>query len=239
VAKKISRAYDVEEKIYSREQWDRLRDMRGRALGVMDALASRGIESIVHGSLARGDVGPKSDIDIFIPSVVPSYLIEGALASAGFGRWRRELTQATPVHTVKAIIHVDERVKVTFPLLPLRAREREFYAFGGELGREELRAGRRAPGVDKRLKIIVPTDRGHREFSIVENIEEAVRVLGADPEIVRERIRVLMRRDRVGRTGVYYKEEVGEEESFEEKLRERAAQDPSLRRLMQQRGHHP
>lgn len=51
-----------------------------------------------------------------------------------------------------------------------------------------------------------------------------------------ERIRVLTRRDRIGRTGIFYKEELRDDETFEGKLRERASADPSLRRLLKQRG---
>ncbi|MEM4204547.1 MAG: hypothetical protein QXS54_10805, partial [Candidatus Methanomethylicaceae archaeon] len=54
--------------------------------------------------------------------------------------------------------------------------------------------------------------------------------------LINERIRVLTRRDEIGRTGIYFKIELRDDENFEEKLRERAAKDPSLRRLLSQRG---
>jgi len=236
MAKKVSRAYELREVVYAKERWALLNELRGIALQLMEVLKTKGVEAIVHGSLARGDVSPKSDVDIFIPEVLPSYIIEGAVLGGGFQISKRELTQATPVHTVKAIEHIDDRIKVTFPLLPLRRREREFYRFGGEAGVAELREGRRVPGVDKRLMMIVPMEYGHYEFSVVQNSVEAAKLIGASAEIVKERIRVLTRRDEIGRTGIYYKEELGDGDSFEGKLRDRISKDPSLRRLIQQRG---
>jgi predicted nucleotidyltransferase len=84
--------------------------------------------------------------------------------------------------------------------------------------------------------MIVPMEYGHYEFSVIQNSEEAARLIGINAEIVNERIRVLTRRDEIGRTGIYYKEELGEGDSFEGKFRERISKDPSLKRLIQQRG---
>jgi predicted nucleotidyltransferase len=236
MAKKVSRVYELREVVYAKERWSLLNELRGLALQLMGVLKTKGVDVIVHGSLARGDVGPKSDVDVFVPEVLPSYIIEEAVLSGGFRISKRELTQATPAHTVKAIVHIEERTKVTFPLLPLRRREREFYRFGGEAGVNELVGGRRVPGVDKRLMMIVPMEYGHYEFSVIQNSEEAARLIGINAEIVNERIRVLTRRDEIGRTGIYYKEELGEGDSFEGKFRERISKDPSLKRLIQQRG---
>jgi predicted nucleotidyltransferase len=236
MAKKVSQVYDYREVKYSNARWAFLEGLRGRALKLIEALSARGIWGIVHGSLARGDVNPKSDVDVFIPEVVPSYTVEGALMAGGFPASKRELTQATPVHTVKAIIHLDEVVKLTFPLLPLRGREREFYKFGGELDAKGLRDGKRVPGIDKRLMLIVPTEYGHYELSAMENMVETAKLVGVGMEIIAERIRVLKRRDEIGRTGIYYKEELADGDSFEGRLSERLAKDPSLRRLMQHRG---
>jgi hypothetical protein len=236
MAKKISRAHEQRQVVYSKDRWDLLRSMQDSAVSIMDALGARGIDSIVHGSLARGDVSPSSDIDVFIPEVTPSYIIEWSLQEGGHGICRRELTQATPAVNVKGIISLDEKTKVTFPLLALRAREREFYRFGGEASLEGLKGHRRVPGVDKRLMLIVPKDYGHCEFSILGRGAEAARIIGVGMEILNERTRVLSRRDEVGRTGIYLKEELREGETFEERLKETASRDPSLRRLMQQRG---
>ncbi len=236
MAKKVSPIYEIREVVYTQDRWLLLKKLREVAINILKALKVRGIEGIAHGSLARGDVNEKSDVDVFIPEVVPSYIVEGLLQDSGFQILKRELTQATPNHVVKAIIYLEENVKVTFPLLPLRQREREFYRFGGEIGLRDLEEGRRVPGVDKRLMLIFPTDYGHYEYSIIYNSVEVSKIVGVSLELINERIRVLTRRDEIGRTGIYFKTELRDDENFEEKLRERASKDPSLRRLLSQRG---
>lgn len=229
-------AYEMREVRYTARRWGWLWELREMGMRVMDALAPRGLDMIMHGSTARGDVGPSSDIDLLIPEVTPSMAVEGALAASGISFAKREIAQATPAHAVKAIIHIDEKVKLTFPLVPLRGRERDFYRFGGEVGLAGMRGRARVPGVDKRLMLIVPTDFGHREASAVGNAHEVARTVGVGVETVEERVRVLTRRDSVGRTGVYFKSEVAEDETFEGRLAERASEDPSLRRLLLRRG---
>lgn len=236
MAKKISRPHEQRQVVYSADRWELLRSMQDSAVRLMEAVRARGIDSIVHGSLARGDVNPSSDIDVFVPEVTPSYIIELSIQEGGYNICRRELTQATPAVDVKGIISLEDKTKVTFPLLALRRRERDFYRFGGEVDLEDLRKQRRVPGVDKRLMLIIPKDYGHCESSILGKGAEVARIIGANIGIVDERIRVLARRDEVGRTGIYLKEELREGETFEEKFKERASRDPSLRRLMQQRG---
>lgn len=236
MAKKVSPVYEARDVVYEKRRWFLLKELREKAMVIMSALYKKGLNSIAHGSIARGDVNEKSDVDVFVPDVIPSYVVEGALNEGGFEVCKKEMTQATPNHIVKAILHLDEKIKVTFPLLPLRQREREFYKFGGEIDLDGLRNGKRVPGVDKRLMMIIPTSYGHYEYSIVHNSVEASKIIGVSLELVRERIRVLTRRDEIGRTGVYFKAEIQEGETFEARLRERAAKDPSLRRLFSQRG---
>lgn len=235
VAKKVASVGEGGEVVYDPSKWEDLKRLRGIAVLYLRGLKKDGFDAIVHGSVARGDVTERSDVDVFIPEVHPSYAIEATVGRIEMVS-KRELTQATPAHTLKAILHVAEAVKVTFPLLPLREKERDFYRFGGEVGLEGLEAERRVAGVDKRLMVIMPTDYGHYEFSAVDNMVLASKTLGVRLETVQERVRVLTRRDRIGRTGIYYKEELREDETFEGKLRERASRDPSLRRLIQQRG---
>ncbi|MDH5807160.1 MAG: nucleotidyltransferase domain-containing protein [Candidatus Methanomethylicaceae archaeon] len=236
MAKKISPIYEEKDVIYDNKRWELLKELREKAMEVMKVLAKNSIESIIHGSIARGDVNEKSDIDIFIPQVIPSYIIENALLENGFKFYKKEITQATPNHVIKAIIYLDEKTKVTFPLIPLREREREFYKFGGEIELKELEKGKRVPGVDKRLMLIIPTNYGHHEISILYNTIEAAKIVGVSLELIMERIRVLTRRDEIGRTGVYFKADVNDNESFEAKFKERLEKDPNLRRLLIKRG---
>lgn len=236
MAKKVARGYEMREVAYSEERWKTLMGLRRTAIMVMEELGSRGIDSIVHGSLARGDVSARSDIDVLVPQPILSLSLEGALSTAGYSVAKREVTQATPLHVVKGIIHISGELKVTFPLMPFRGRERDFYKFGGEVDLQGLKTGRRVPGVDKRLMLIMPTAAGHVEFSVLDNVVEVARIIGVKVETIMERVRVLKRRDEVGRTGIYWKEELSEGESFEGALRDRLSKDPSLRRLLRERG---
>lgn len=235
MAKKVAPSYEANEIVYDREHWRLLNSLRERALEVIEALRAGGIESKVHGSLARGDINKKSDIDIIIPETINSFRIEEAIINSGFHIEARELTQATPVHTLKATIYINPTLKITFPLLPMRGKEREFYKFGGELDISGLSRGTRVPGIDKRLMLIMPTERGHLERSVISFEKEAAKIVGVSLEIILERGRVLTRRDRVGRTGIFYKRFLTEDETFEGVLCERLSYDPSLRRLLQQR----
>jgi hypothetical protein len=201
----------------------------------MKALLSNGLNPIIHGSIARGDVNKKSDIDITILEVVPSYKVEVALENSGFKIMDKVMIQASPRHTVKAHIYLDELTTVTFPLVKMTKIEREFYRFGGELDFEGLKENIRVAGVDKRLMLIEPTIHGHIESSILGKEVEVASRLGVSVNIVNERVRVLMRRDNVGRTGVYLKYRLKEDEVFEEVLKRIASKDPALRRMLIQR----
>ena len=48
----------------------------------MAALEAFHLESLVHGSIARGDVNNGSDVDVFIPEVQNSFLVETALGKS-------------------------------------------------------------------------------------------------------------------------------------------------------------
>ncbi len=239
MAKKPVLRGDEQEVVYSPEHWRLLHSLRERAIQIMRALESRGIPSIVHGSVARGDVTSQSDVDIVVPIVVPTFRVEAVIEELGLPIISKKIVQATPFHVLKAHIELEENTVVTIPLVPLTSREREFYKFGGEVALKDLENGRRVPGVDKRLMLIVPTPQGHKERPIIGAEEEAARVVGVSLDIVKERVRVLVRRDTIGRTGVYLKEEIPLDESFENALRKIADRDPAVRRLMMSRGCYP
>jgi hypothetical protein len=57
-------------------------------------------------------------------------------------------------------------------------------------------------------------------------------MLNVSVDLVEERVRVLRRRDAVGRTGVYLKRELSPEESFEEVLKKLGERDPIIRRRL-------
>ena len=218
--------------IYDEKRWRLLNQLRAEAIELMDALNSMHIFSIVHGSIARGDVTEKSDIDIFIPDVIPSFLVETALERAGIPISERILVQATPTYSIKAYIGIDERRSVSFPLSKLRKTEREFYKFGGEATLEMLRRGVRVPGVDKRLMLIEPTEDGHIESSILGREGEVAKLLGISIETVLDRVRTLTRRDRIGRTGLFIERRLASNETFELVLKELAERNPAVRRRL-------
>jgi predicted nucleotidyltransferase len=90
----------------------------------------------------------------------------------------------------------------------------------------------RVPGVDKRLVLIQPNELGHHETSIVENPSLAIDTLKIAPDMVNQRIRVLTRRDKVGRTGIFLNKELDTEDNFEQKLDELAQKNPLIRRRL-------
>ncbi|MEM1620029.1 MAG: nucleotidyltransferase domain-containing protein [Fervidicoccaceae archaeon] len=238
VREKVSRPGSEFEVIYNASRWLLLEEKRKTARRLMEPMRRWGLNPIVHGSVARGDVSPESDVDVFIPTPIPPYVAELVVDESGFKILERLLVQATPRHTPKAYLVLEpaEKVVVSFPLARLLPRELEFYYFGGALDLEGLLRGERRPGVNKRLELIRPTPRGHVAASILGIEPEVAKVLGVSLETVMERVRVLTRRDELGRTGVFVKRRLGPGESFEEALEELAARNPAVRKVLEERG---
>jgi hypothetical protein len=232
MTKKPERRLEYREVIYNVERWNLLEEFRQKSERIMEALEIFHLESIVHGSIARGDVNKKSDIDVFIPSQPSSFLVETALEKAGISINRRLIVQATPTYTMKAYIEIDENTSVSFPLMKMRKVEREFYRFGGEVTLENLREGLRVCGVNKRLMIIEPTKKGHIETTIIGREEQVAKLLEISVETVLDRVHALLRRDEVGRTGVFVKKELSSGETFEMALKRLADQNPAVRRRL-------
>ena len=200
----------------------------------MEALRRRNLFSLTYGSIVRGDVKPTSDVDVFIPDVVPSQDIELALMSAGYSIVSREVVQATPSYVVKGYIYVDELTSVSFPLIPMRIEEEMFYSLAGKADLDELIKDVRKPGINKELMLIVPTEEGHYELAIDGGIEEAAKVLSVDPSVLRKRVYVLKRRKEIGRTGVYRSILLQPDDSFESVLKRLINTSPSLRRRLKE-----
>jgi len=219
---------------YDEFHWNILKEKREKAIEVMSCIAL--LNPIIHGSVARGDVDKRSDIDVVIPFPVSSFKVENMLESSGYPIQSKFIIQATPKHAVKAQIVLDHETTITFPLIKFLDTELEFYKFGGMLTLDELKSGKRTPGVDKRLVLIIPLDDGHRELSLLGNEKMASQLIGVDMKIIEERIRVLRRRDKIGRTGIYIKEEVPLNKSFESYFEELKDKDPAIRRMLRKRG---
>lgn len=229
---KPERRLEYREVVYDAERWRLLGELRQKAVQMMEVLKGSHLEAIVHGSIARGDVNRKSDVDVFISYQASSFAVETALEKAGIAVSRRLIVQATPTYAMKAYVELDEKTGVSFPLMRMRKVEREFYSFGGEATLGDLRKSARVHGVDKRLMLIEPTVKGHRESAIVGREEQVARLLGISAETVLDRVHALLRRDEVGRTGVFIERELLSDETFEMALKRLAEQNPAVRRRL-------
>jgi len=160
--------------------------------------------------------------------------VESALELSGLNIHHKLIVQATPSHTPKAYIFLDseEKEAISFPLARLRPREYEFYKFGGMIGYNELIENIRVAGVSKKLMLIEPIPEGHIESPILGRESEVASKLNISIETVKERVRVLRRRDEKGRTGVYIKKVLGPNENIEEELEKLALEHPMLRRRL-------
>lgn len=230
MTKKPLRRPEYAEIVYDTRHWQLLNSFRAEAASIMEALARFDVPSIVHGSVARGDVNEKSDVDVFISEVYSSFLVETALDKAEIKAAKRFIVQATPSYVLKGYIEINPKLCVSFPLVKLRQHEREFYKFSGEATLQMLKDGKRVAGVDKRLMLIEPTTKGHEESSIVGREEAAANTLGVSLKTVMDRVRVLTRRDSIGRTGVFIEKELLPDESFELALKKLAEHNPAVRR---------
>jgi uncharacterized protein len=223
---------DTRTVIYDSYRWEQLEALRNYAIRIMAALETFHLQSIVHGSVARGDINKGSDVDVFIPEVQNSFIVETALEKAKIEINTRLIVQATPTYAMKAHIEIDECTTVSFPLMEMRRVEREFYGFGGEINLGQMREHARVAGVDKRLMLIEPSEKGHVESSIVGREGIVAGILGISAETVSDRVRALLKRDIIGRTGVFIKKELTPEETFELALKKLSEANAAVRRRM-------
>jgi predicted nucleotidyltransferase len=230
MAKKPMKRAERLEIVYDDRRWKLLRQLRDKAVRLMEALDKAHLRSIVHGSIARGDVSETSDIDVFLPDPPSSFVVETVLERSGFSVVHRAVVQATPVYALKGYLWLDEGTSLSFPLVKLRQVENDFYRFSGDAALSALRENRRVLGVDKRLMLIEPTKQGHIESAVVGREEEAANLLGVSLNTVLDRVHALLRRDEVGRTGVFIEKELAPNETFEQAMKKLADQNPAVRR---------
>lgn len=217
---KVCKTPEYREVYYADSRWDLLNNLRRNAVKLMEVLINCGFDPILHGSLARGDVEADSDIDIVIPYNIQPYEVELCIERNNITPFSKYIVQATPASSLKAYIELDPKglKNISFPLTPLSPREYEFYKFGGLINYQDLIKNVRVPGVNKQLVLIIPTEFGHVEYPVIGYEGYAAKVVGVSIETVRERIEVLSRRDRLGRTGVYLKYFLRTDEGFDEAL---------------------
>ena len=231
---KIIEANEYREVIYDERRWTILSRKREIARCLMEMLRDISINVMVHGSIARGDVDEDSDIDIVIPNVVPPFRLEILLEDRGVTVYLRRIVQATPTMIPKVYYYLDPRelIAVSYPLAKLNRREMEFYRFSGVLDLNRLSRNERIVGIDKRLMLIEPISYGHIEYSIIGYEAEAARKLGVSPSIIRERVSILTRRNKIGRTGLFVSYDVPHNEQIEEAIEKLAVKNKIFRRLI-------
>lgn len=219
---KVARVPEFRYIMYDEKRWQLLRELRAKALEVMRRLSSCGYSPIVHGSVARGDVDEGSDVDVVIPYIEPPSLVELCLERFGTEVFSKVLIKAAPKSALRVIYELtpDGRVSVSLPLERLSPQELEFYRFGGELTLDELERDLRVPGVTKSLVLIVPVADGHMEAPVRGYEHYVAKVLGVSLNTVLERVKLLTRRDEIGRTGLFFKMILDQAVPIEEILRE-------------------
>ena len=217
---------------YEEGRWSLLRSLRDDAVQMMRPLTDRHLQPLAYGSIARGDVKLGSDVDIFVPATSSPTIIEATIEAAGYTPISREIIQATPTYAAKGYIHIKENRSYSFPLVELRPREQEFYGFAGTATFLQVQEGIRVSGVDKRLMLIEPTESGHIETPIQGREGDIAKKLGIGAAVIRDRVRILTRRDRVGRTGVYLKRSLSPNETFGDIYHKLGKTRPPLRRRL-------
>ncbi len=229
---KLNRKPDYKEIIYKKNQWIWLSNLRKKAKIILAILEKSNLNPLVHGSIARGDINKSSDIDIFIPELVPSFTIESTLKRAKIEVTNRFMIQATPNNSMKAYIEIDEITTISFPLMPLRRVEREFYRFGGAIDLNQLNSQLRVSGFDKHLLLIEPTEVGHIEQTILGIEDYAAKMLGISTQTVLNRVNTLNKRKKSGRTGVFINKLINPTQTFEMVLKQIADKNPMVRRRL-------
>ncbi|RLE90803.1 MAG: hypothetical protein DRJ46_03340 [Thermoprotei archaeon] len=219
---------------YSQEHWDILKKKRIKATKLLQAFRRRGLVGYVNGSVARGDVHRDSDIDIVFLHPVPTFMVEDAIYAEKFHVSHKEIVQATPSSTPKAYIYLDEETCIHIPLGHFTPREEEFYRFGGIVSLKELLNDVRVPGVNKKLLAIIPVEEGHVEFSVIGVESYVADILGISVDTIYERVKMLLRRDEKGRTGVFIKKILPADANIEEEARKLARSCPSFRKRIRE-----
>lgn len=212
---------NIREVVYTKEHWNLLKLKRKRGLELLKALDRCGVKhAALHGSVARGDVEIRSDVDIALLYPYAPSIVMPCLERYGYEVYSAVIVQPTPIHTPKIYLYLDplEELILSIPLAELEAVEIEFYRFSGMLMLSELELDKRVPGVNKRLMLIEPTNVGHREIPVVGNEGYVAKKLGVSMSVVLDRVRALTRRSFEGHTGLFIEFEIPPNISIEEAI---------------------
>jgi predicted nucleotidyltransferase len=229
---KIIKHQDPEYIKYDDAHWRNLKRLRAQAIPILQALQEHHLTGNVFGSVARGDVSETSDLDIFISEFVPSYKVDLALKMSNFQIIGKDISMATPSSIIKGTYYLGDEISISIRLTEFTSSPFQFYVFSGYVSLNEIMQEKRVPGVSKALLMIEPTKEGHKTYSLLGNEYEARKILNIEEKMLEERIRVLTKRDKYGRTGLFFKEDIHPEDSFEDKLQEFAAKNSLIRRRL-------
>ncbi|MCS7143343.1 MAG: nucleotidyltransferase domain-containing protein [Aigarchaeota archaeon] len=217
---------------YTESHWRTLHSKRERALEVMETFAKYGFEPVLYGSVARGDVTERSDVDVFLQAINNPSVAETIVERELGGFVARSVVQPTPLHTLKGYIYIDELTSVSFTFSEMRRSEIEFYDVAGRVSLSDLRRGVRVAGMNKDLKVILPVEDGHVEFPADQDHDVAASLIGVDPSVIRERVTVIRRRRELGRTGLFREIYIDVSEDFGTALMQLMSGGPRRRRLV-------
>jgi len=193
---------------YTERHWKILNGKRKIAIEILSLLKQYGMEGYVYGSVARGDVNEKSDVDVIVFN--PNQIVLDTLNVN-----HKYIVQATPNSAPKAYLSIDERnYSYSFPLGRLRRNEIEFYSFGGLVDLKDLLENRRVPGVNKKLMLIIPTENGHMEIPLEGNEDYVSKLLKISLDTIMERKRLLTKRIERGHTGIFLRYDLSGNESI-------------------------
>lgn len=227
IERRIGREYhsynDAEKKLFF--------SFRTEAINILRKLEEVGIKAFIHGSVARGDVSNTSDIDIYIPAQISSFRLD---IIPDFNFADRRIIMGTPNSTIRGVLIRNDNISVSFPLSIPREREIEFYRFSGFLYQKDLEQNVRIAGVNKKLLLVEPEGKGYWISSAVSNKNRVIEVLRISQQIIDERIRVLSRRDKIGRTGLLIDYSLSPNENFEQALRRLSSRNVIVRRKIRE-----
>ena len=217
---------------YSENDWAILKAKRARAIKIMEMFTKERLNPFIYGSVARGNVHQNSDIDIIFTDQIPSFQIELLLDKNDINDYFREIIMATPKDSIKMYIYLSKLESITLPISKLGKDGVEFYDFGGIINLNQLQSEVRVAGIDKRLVLIKPTPEGHEEISIIGTEARAAKDVGISIDTLNERKKVLLRREKYGRTGVFLKRQLQINETTEEVLKRLADRKSIVRKKL-------
>ncbi|PWI47303.1 nucleotidyltransferase [Candidatus Heimdallarchaeota archaeon B3_Heim] len=223
---KIARNISKDFHKHTEEEKQILTQLRITSVYYLNLLEENGVKAFIHGSVARGDVSQSSDIDIHIPYIIPSFRLD---MIDEFINTERRIIMGTPNSTIKGLFKIDQEISLTFPLTPPTEREIDFYRFSGLMYLEELLEKAGSPGVTKKLLFIEPTNTGYWYSSLLSHKKTVMKSLNVSQRIIDERIRVLTRRDKIGRTGLLLDYSLSPNTNFEQVLHHLRSQNPIVR----------